>query len=57
MYVQNEEDELETKRLHCECFSHTPSAKLTPADVNVVKAFESALNLLKANSLGMPFRG
>ncbi|KAF2622788.1 hypothetical protein BU25DRAFT_415034 [Macroventuria anomochaeta] len=39
IYVQNEEDELENKRNHY---------------INVVRAFESALNLLKANGM---FRG
>jgi len=36
-YVQNSEEELEQKRNHY---------------VSVVKAFESALNLLKANGIG-----
>jgi hypothetical protein len=51
MYVQNEEDELERKRTHCESFSFSSLARLTTADTNVVKAFESALNLLKANDI------
>lgn len=50
MYVQNEEVELENKRKHCESTAASLSeSRLTPVDIQVVKAFESALQLLQAH--------
>ena len=48
-YVENSEENLETKRQHCTRFPiqlHYFSAKLLDTDVEVVNAFESALALL-----------
>jgi hypothetical protein len=55
-YVQNSETELEQKRNHCTfiqpIFLLDISLQLTRTDINVVRAFESALNLLKAMGSG-----
>jgi hypothetical protein len=51
-YVQHEEDQLESRRKHCK-FNSTSwlCLSLTTVDISVVKAFESALNLLKATGV------
>lgn len=46
-FVQAEESSLENKRQHCECIVfYIRVALIHGADVNVVKAFETALALL-----------